>query len=125
MGQKQEPIHAETGRHYEAGESNAEALGGQYVPTIREETLVDQARNASIGSNDVVYVQGEMVREQLHRETAIEEVVPGPEIVRGATGTIPERTHSTQEDIVTHHAEDTAMHDAEVAQQNPPIVIES
>ncbi len=126
MGEEQEPVGPEGGLHFDAGQSNAAAAGQQRIPTIREETPGDQARNGMIGANDLEYVDGEMVRETLHVEPVMTEVVPGAEAVpHGEMGTIPSERHSTQEDIATHHAEDVAMHDAEVRSQNPPIIVES
>jgi hypothetical protein len=97
MGERQQPL--EPG----AGEGR--------IPTVREETSLDQMRNGATGVNDVAYIEGEMTREIPHREPVMVEVVPGPELVPA-----PDR-----HDV---HAEDTAMHDAEVRSQNPPIIVE-
>ena len=125
MGQKQQPIGPESGNNFEAGESNAEVAGGQHVPTVREETAADQIHNGLLGSNDITYVQGEMVRAPVAVDMPRTEIVPGGTVVeQGQTGKIPERLHSTQEDTITHHAEDVAMHDADVRKQNPTIIVE-
>jgi hypothetical protein len=124
MGKQEQPIGPESGNHFEAGESNAEVAGGQHVPTVREETPADQIHNGLLGANDLTYVQGEMVRAKVLTEMPRTEVIPGGVIVeRGETGKIPARSHSTPEDIVTHHAEDVAMHDADVRKQNPPTIV--
>jgi hypothetical protein len=125
MGEEQQPIGEEIGHTYEAGESNAAAAGQQTVPTVREETIADQIQNGLNGANDITYVEGEMVREPFATVIEHVEVVPGAELAESPAGTIPERMHSTQEDISTHHAEDVAMHDADVRSQNPPIIVES
>jgi hypothetical protein len=125
MGEKQQPIGPDSGNHFEAGESNAEVAGGQHIPTVREETAADQIHNGLLGANDLTYVQGEMVRAQVLTEMPRTEIVPGGVVVeQGEMGKIPARSHSTQEDISTHHAEDVAMHDADVRKQNPVIVVE-
>jgi hypothetical protein len=82
------------------------------IPTLREETSLDQMRNGATGANGLAYIEGEMTREIPHREPIMTEIVPGPELVPA-----PDR-----HDV---HAEDTAMHDAEWRSQNAPIVIEN
>jgi hypothetical protein len=124
MGEQQKPVGPESGYHFEAGESNAENAGGQHVPTVREATIADQVHNGLIGANDETYVAGEMVRATILEDMPRTEVVPGGVVVeRGEMGKTPERSHSTQEDIVVHHAEDVAMHDAEVRKNAPPIIV--
>jgi hypothetical protein len=126
MGEKEQPIGPEIGRTFGAGESNAAEAGGQAIPTVREETIGDQIQNGLNGANDIEYVEGEMVREPFATVVDHVEVVPGAVLDdRGGVGEIPQRLHSTQEDIATHHAEDVAMHDAEVRSQNPPTIVES
>jgi hypothetical protein len=124
MGEQQQPIGPESGNHFEAGESNAEVAGGQHVPTVREETAADQIHNGLLGANDLTYVAGEMVRAKVLTDMPRTEIIPGGVVVEGgAMGKIPAKSHSTQEDIVTHHAEDVAMHDADVRKQNDPIIV--
>jgi hypothetical protein len=122
----QPPIGPENGVNYEAGESNTEAQGGQHVPTVREETIADQIHNGLMGANDSgVYIQGEMQRGPILVEQPRTEIVPGAIVdTSGRTGHIPERSHSTPEDIATHHAEDVAMHDADAAKQAPIIIVD-
>jgi hypothetical protein len=125
MGEQQQPVGPESGNHYEAGESNAERDGGQHVPTVREETIADQIHNGLLGANDETYIEGEMTRGDVLVDMPRTEIIPGATIVeRGEMGKIPARSHSTQEDIVTHHAEDVAMHDGDVRKNAPIIIVE-
>ena len=124
MDEKQQPNFPESGNHFEAGESNAEVAGGQHVPTVREETAADQIHNGLLGANDMTYVEGEMVRAKVLVDMPRTEIVPGGVVVeQGEFGKIPGAGHSTKEDIVTWHAEDTAMHDADVLKHEPPIIV--
>jgi len=125
MGEQQRPIGPESGKHHEAGESNAESFGGQHVPTVREETIADQIHNGLVGANDDVFIVGEMTKGPVLVDMARTEVIPGGRVVaEGAMGKTPAKSHSTQEDISTDHAEDVAMHDEDVRKHAPIIVVD-